>query len=174
MLGHFIVAMWIGINQLPVDSTKSYDYPAMSPCQVDVTCGAGQDFVAYSYELEDLGGVVSVGERFYGITGLSNGQLTSESGTLVYRTNGWGFVDNVWRPGDAFHFLFLQNRAGELFVAIEDLPVDMSDKDYNDALYRLHVTAVPVPEPGTLVLLMGGMAGYAVAVRRRRERRAGM
>jgi hypothetical protein len=153
MTGLFL-AMWIGINQYPVHPTESYDYPQFPLCAVDTRCGPGQQFTAYSYDLADLGPVLEVGENLYGITAMPNGRLSWAGGTLSYATNGWGSWNNVWTAGNRDHFMFLRNAAGELFVAIEDLPPAVSDYDYNDALYRVR----SVPEPGTFVLFITGIA----------------
>jgi hypothetical protein len=55
---------------------------------------------------------------------------------------------------------------GQFLIGVEDLPQG-GDKDFNDALF-LAAGVAPVPEPGTLVLLGGGLASLLAYARRKR------
>jgi hypothetical protein len=55
---------------------------------------------------------------------------------------------------------------GQYILAFEDLPQG-GDKDFNDLVFLASGVA-PVPEPGTLVLLGGGLAGLLGYARRKR------
>ncbi|MEO6277751.1 PEPxxWA-CTERM sorting domain-containing protein [Roseateles sp.] len=76
-------------------------------------------------------------------------------------------VNHVWvssYAGDA-------TLPGGLLIAFEDLPGTGADFNYQDhGLVLANVTAVPVPEPASWALMLGGFAGLAglSALRRRR------
>jgi hypothetical protein len=55
--------------------------------------------------------------------------------------------------------------SGDFWLAAEDLPWASSDHDFNDMI--VHITALPIPEPGTLALFGSGLIGLASAMRRK-------
>jgi hypothetical protein len=147
MFEGLLLATWIGVESLNIDPSTSYDYAWHDPCTVSVLCGAGQDFTDFSWEITDLAQVLGVGPRLYGVTSLSGGSLSWNGTDLSYRTWGPGELDQTWTTAMPNHFLFLRNRAGEHFVAIEDLPAYMADGDYNDGLYQVWTAPRPPVVP---------------------------
>jgi hypothetical protein len=55
-----------------------------------------------------------------------------------------------------------------IFIGMEDLPNGQSDLDYNDDQFVFtNVSATPVPEPSSLIMLGSGLFGLGGVVRRR-------
>jgi hypothetical protein len=67
----------------------------------------------------------------------------------------------------ALNNLASNNAGNVLIVAYEDRPLASSDRDYNDLIFAFgSVTATPVPEPLTLLLLGMGLVSLGVTARR--------
>jgi hypothetical protein len=67
----------------------------------------------------------------------------------------------------ALNNLASNNAGNVLIVAYEDRPLASSDQDYNDLIFAFgSVTATPVPEPLTLLLLGMGLVSLGVTARR--------
>lgn len=137
-------------------------------------------------------GVVQyLGNGDYLFTNLSI-SLTQSTANLGGETFGWylGAVGNIFysdaslNPNGSDQLVAFQGGDGrsanffgkgalpwlpnEWVLAWEDLPYNSSDKDFNDFVVLVEsVAPVPVPEPGTLALLGGGLLYGAFRSRRR-------
>jgi hypothetical protein len=67
------------------------------------------------------------------------------------------------------HFAVFQQSANSFYIGAEDGPSGVSDKDYNDLVFRL----VAVPEPGSIVLLGGSLVLLSGLLRRRNRNSVG-
>jgi Domain of unknown function (DUF4114)/PEP-CTERM motif len=96
--------------------------------------------------------------------------------TLTALPGNWG-IQMVTGAGNTFDSgagsttnnqfaLFQQLSTGAYIIGVEDLVIGKGDQDFNDMVIRVQ----PMPEPGTLMLLGGGLAGLTgwLGVRRRR------
>jgi hypothetical protein len=61
--------------------------------------------------------------------------------------------------------------AGRYYVAFEDLPFALTDRNFADMMVRVDSAASPVPEPASMVLFGSGLLGIASMARRQRGRR---
>jgi len=85
------------------------------------------------------------------------------------------YYSQSWKnPYDEIHAKLYKvtggDHSGAYVVAFEDLPLDQSDKDYNDVVLELkHVTPVPVPEFTTIAIPVCMIFGLFYFFRRKRQ-----
>lgn len=114
-----VLAIWIGVESLGIDATRSYDFNGSNECEVFVACGAGIEFASFSYDVDDLGLFGGIERDPYSLTAWSTGHLDLGVNGLSYNTE----TGYTWMPETVGHFLFLQGIDGDFWVAIEDMPV---------------------------------------------------
>lgn len=76
------------------------------------------------------------------------------------------------QPGDAGqHFAVFKQTGGKLWIGVEDLPLNSSDRDYNDLVLSLEAITgetIPTPEPASLLTFcLGGLVLGGYRLRRR-------
>lgn len=107
------------------------------------------------------------GTRFYSQAALNTD--AAADGTTDHMVAFAGDGTNSLDPTDTGHYSLFA--PGEFVLAWEDLLLPQSDRDYNDMVVEVESIS-PVPEPGTLALIGGGLLGFGLlqAAKRRRRR----
>jgi hypothetical protein len=102
------------------------------------------------------------------IGGITN-PLINPSSFGFYLRNGQNYffsVDQLNPGGDAYGLAFNDPGSDTWALAFEDVQIPSSDRDFNDMVVKVE-SIQPVPEPGTLFLIGGGLT--ALWMRRRRR-----
>ena len=144
------------------------------------------------YQTDEQGNIVNQLELFNSIT--EQGMLTGSQYTTTYNVDGPvdGFYNAVthpstndpwftWYSDDSMNFWWSQpsnphmliyqgQNENEYVIAWEDMPIAISDRDYNDLVLTITLGGENIiPEPTTVLLLGMGLAGVAAQRLRRKE-----
>jgi hypothetical protein len=144
------------------------------------------------YQTDGDGNIVNSIEMFNSIT--PQGFLVGSEYTATFDVTGSvdGFYNSISEPGsgtpwvtwysddalnwwdsapDTPHMLIYRGqRENEYVIAWEDMPLGMSDRDYNDLVLTITLGGETIiPEPTTVLLLGMGLAGVAARRMRRKS-----